>query len=113
MILVINEKESATLVLHMAIMRKNYRKLIKSRYKARRGELNNSYDYLLDSVKEALKSENKENEIYIDDVDKEVLCAFLSSYIEKLEELELKEEMIEQSQVMKALHLRCQELVAV
>lgn len=110
MILVINQKESAVLALHLAIMRKSYKKLIKRDYKARRDVLMQSYDYLLEMVKEALENENEANEVHMDEVDQEVLCAFLSSYVDKLGELELDEEMVDQLQTMKELELRCKEL---
>ena len=111
MILVINQKESAVLTLHLAIMRKNYKKLIKRDYKARRDVLMQSYDYILEMAKEAVESENEANELHLDDIDREVLCAFLSSYVDKLGELELDEEMIDQLQTMKELELRCKELM--
>ena len=110
MILVINEKESAVLALHLAIMRKSYKKLIKRDYKARRDVLMQSYDYLLEMVKEAVESENEVNEVHLDELDREVLCAVLSSYVDKLGELELDEEMMDQLQTMKELELRCKEL---
>lgn len=111
MILVINQKESAVLTLHFAIMRKNYKKLIKRDYKARRDVLMQSYDYILEMAKEALESENEANEVHLDELDVEVLCAVLSSYVDKLGEIDLNEEMIEQLQTMKELELRCKELM--
>lgn len=111
MILVINQKESAVLALHLGIMRKNYKKLIKRDYKARRDVLMTSYDYILEMAKEAVESENEANEVHIDELDREVLCAFLSSYVDKLGELELNDEMLDQLQTMKELQLRCEELV--
>lgn len=124
MILVINQKESAALTLHLAIMRKNFRKLIKRDYKARRDVLNDSYDYLLESAREALECQNEEiemymyekelevlYEVYVNEIDLEVLCAFLSSYVDKLGELKLDEEMSDQLRTMKELQLRCEELM--
>lgn len=111
MILVINQKESATLVLNLGIMRKSYKKLFKRDYKARREVLIQSYDYILEMAKEALESENEANEVHLDELDVEVLCAVLSSYIDKLGEIDLNEEMIEQLQIIKELELRCKELM--
>lgn len=111
-ILVINKKESATLVLHMLIMRKNYRKLVKKRYKARREDLNSSYDYILESAKDTSESENEENEVYLDEIDLEVLFAFLESYLNELYELDLKGEMLEQLNTVQTLYHRCAELMA-
>lgn len=112
MILVINEKESAALTLHLSIMRKPYRNLIKSRYKARRNDLNKSYDYILSTVKNALESQNEANEVHLNIIDLEVLCEFLNSYTSKLAKFDLKDMDLEQLEIMKGLHLRCQELMA-
>jgi len=112
MILVISEKESAALTLHMSIMRKSFRNLIKARYKARRDDLNKSYDYLLQIIKDALESKNKTNEIHLNILDLEVLCEFLNSYTSKLAKFDLKDMDLEQLEVMEGLHLRCRELMA-
>jgi len=112
MILVISEKESAALTLHMSIMRKSFRNLIKACYKAHRDDLNKSYDYLLQIVKDALESKNKTNEIHLNILDLEVLCEFLNSYTSKLAKFDLKDMDLEQLEVMEGLHLRCRELMA-
>lgn len=112
MILVINEKESATLTLHMSMMRKPFRNLIKARYKARRDDLNKSYDYILQSARNALENEKEANEMHFNIIDLEVLCEFLNSYTGKLTNFELKGMDLEQHEIMKELYLRCQELIA-
>lgn len=113
MILIINQKESATLNLHMAIMRKKYRQLFKRDYKARRDELNQSYDYILDMSKDAIESQNKANEVHMDTIDLEVLCAFLYSYVCKLSNVKLTDDWLEHVEIMQDLHLRCQTLMTV
>lgn|GEM_PF-2550554 len=113
MILLINQKESATLSLNLSIMRKSYRNLFKSRFKARRDDLYKSYDYILDSVKKALESQNEANELHLNKFDLDLLCEILRSYTIKLDEIGLKDEMdVEMLQIMKDLHLRCKELLA-
>lgn len=112
MILLINQKESATLTLNLSIMRKSYRNLFKTRYKARRNDLYKSYDYILDSVKKALESQNEANEVHFNKTDLELLSEILRSYTVKLDEIGLKDETdVEMLQIMKDLHLRCQELL--
>lgn len=112
MILVINHLESATLTLNLSRMRKSYRNLIKARYKARRDELYASYDYILENVKDALESQLETNEVHLNKRDLEVLESFLKSYIGKLDELNLKHvEDIQQIEIMKDLHLRCERLL--
>lgn len=113
MILLINQKESATLSLNLSIMRKSYRNLFKSRFKARRDDLCKSYDYILDAVKKALESQNEANELHLNKFDLDLLCEILRSYTIKLDEIGLKDEMdVEMLQIMKDLHLRCKELLA-
>lgn len=112
MILFINQKESATLTLHMSMMRKPYRNLIKACYKTRRNDLNKSYDYILATVKNALESQNEGNEVHLNIVDLEVLCEFLNSYTSKLAKFNLKGMDLEQLEIMEGLYLRCQELIA-
>jgi len=112
-ILVINHLESATLTLNLSRMRKSYRNLIKARYKARRDELYASYDYVLEIVKEALESQIDTNEVHLNKLDLEVLESFLKSYIGKLDEMKLKHaDDIQQIEIMKELHLRCERLLA-
>ncbi|MFJ8462254.1 hypothetical protein ACIQ57_24590 [Lysinibacillus xylanilyticus] len=112
MILLINQKESATLTLNLSIMRKSYRNVFKGRYKARRDEFYKSYDYILDSVKKALESQNEVNELHFNKLDLDLLCEILRSYTIKLDEIGLKDEMdVEMLQIMKDLHLRCKELM--
>ena len=112
MILVINHLESATLTLNLSRMRKSYRNLIKARYKARREELYASYDYILENVKNALESKLETNEVHLNIIDLEVLLSFLKSYTDKLEEMKLKHaDDIEQIEIMKELHLRCERLM--
>lgn len=112
MILLINQKESATLSLNLSIMRKSYRNLFKSRFKARRDDLYKSYDYILDSVKKALESQNEVDELHLNKTDLELLCEILRSYTIKLDGIGLKDEMdVEMLQIMKDLHLRCKELL--
>ena len=113
MIMVINQKESAALTLHMSIMRKSYRKLIKTRYKAHRERLYLSYDYLLGIAKDALINKNEVNEVYLNITDLEVLYEFLKSYTSKLEQLDNKNtDLLEQLQILKDIHTRCEELKA-
>jgi len=112
MILVINHKESAALTLHMAIMRKSYRNLIKARYKAQRDVLYVAYDYVWQKAKEALESQNKVNEVHLNVLDLEMICEFLKSYASKLEKMDLKDMDLEQLEILKELHIRCEELKA-
>lgn len=113
MILVINHLESATLTLNLSRMRKSYRNMIKARYKDRREVLCNAFDYVHQCVKEALESKLDTNEVHLNKIDLEVLEAFLKSYIGKLDELNLKHaDDIQQIEIMKELHLRCERLMA-
>lgn len=112
MILVINRKESATLTLNLLRMRKSYRNLIKAQYKARKEELYKSYDYISESVKNALESQSEVNEVHFNRMDLEMLSEVLRSYTDKLDALDLKnEEDVEQIQIMKDLYLRCEGLL--
>lgn len=115
MILVINQKESAALTLHMSVMRKSYRNLFKSRYKARRVELEKIYDYLLGLSKEALESKLELFELHLNIRDLEMLCEVLRSYTDKFKKEvghALKSEDLEQINILDQLHARCKGLIA-
>lgn len=85
MILLVDNVECATLTLHMSIMRKSYRNLIKVRYKARKGDFLNAYDYVLKECKEVFEREVERYELHLNILDAEILKAFLSSYLAKVD----------------------------
>lgn len=115
MILAVNPKESAALTLHMSVMRKSYRNLFKSRYKARREELEQTYDYLLKMSKEALESQLELFELHLNVRDLEMLCEVLRSYTDKFKKEVghvLKSEDLEQINILDQLHARCKGVLA-
>lgn len=115
MILNVNQKESAALTLHMLVMRKSYRNLFKGRYKARREELYQTYDYVLNLSKKALESELETFDMHLNIRDLEMLCEVLRSYADKFRKEVgnlLKGEDLEQINILDQLHARCRELLA-
>lgn len=85
MIVFINEKEAAALTLHMSIMRKSFRKLLKARYSSNKATYMQSYDYLLDEVKKALEGQYSAYALNMNIQDLEILHEFLRAYIDKVE----------------------------
>ena len=85
MILITNREESATLVLHMSIMRADFRSLLKRQYKGKKGEYLKAYDYVKKECEDHLKDELEHfKELHLNIVDLEVLTAFISAYLDKL-----------------------------
>lgn len=85
MIIFIEEKEAAALTLHMSVMRKSFRNLIKKQHASERESFMTSYDYLLDESKKALEGQYMAYELNMNIKDLEILHAFLKAYIAKAE----------------------------
>lgn len=84
MILIVNKKEIATMVLHMHIMRNPYKNVIKARYKTDKEKMVESYDFILKSVKEALTGDLEVCDLHLNIRDAEMLNSFLKAYVKKL-----------------------------
>lgn len=114
MILEINLKESAALTLHMAIMRKSFRNLVKAKYKAHKSDYLASYDYIHTEVKKALEANLDGFKIHLNIRDLEILNEFLRAYTAKVEK-ELKEQLQEvdkeQIQALKNIKAKCSDLI--
>lgn len=83
MIIFINEKEAAALTLHMSVMRKSFRNLLKRQFKAEQKEFQYSYDYIHDEARKALEGEYNAYALNMNIKDLEILKAFLDAYIVK------------------------------
>ena len=118
MILDLNIKESSALVLHMAIMRKSFRNLIKAKYKERKSDFFDSYDYVHSEVKKSLILLENEKDgsfiLHLNKIDLEVLEAFLKAYTNKVSaEMgnQLQGADKEQIEVLESLQMKCSELM--
>lgn len=118
MIVNINHQESAALTLHMAIMRKSFRNLIKSKYREFKNEYLSSYDYVHEESKKALELfdngdiENYELNLNIRDL--EILKEFLRAYTAKVAiELSnnLQEIDKEQLNALESVQNKCDDLL--
>lgn len=118
MIVNINEKESAALTLHMAIMRKAFRNLIKAKYKTNKKDFLNSYDYVHNEAKKALELMQQDITSYdlnLNVTDLEILAEFLKSYTNKLEKEfkdHIQETDKEQIETLNLLYKKCGETLA-
>ncbi|MEK4427606.1 hypothetical protein [Solibacillus sp. FSL K6-1523] len=83
MIIFIGEKEAAALTLHMSVMRKSFRNLIKSKYTNDRAAFLQSYDYIMGESKKALEGQYTAYALNMNIKDLELLHEFLRSYIAK------------------------------
>lgn len=83
MIIFIDQKEAAALTLHMSVMRKSFRNLIKNKYTDKRTTYMQSYDYVLNESKKALEGDYTAYALNLNIVDLEVLHEFLCAYIAK------------------------------
>lgn len=117
MILNINNLESATLTLHMSIMRKSFRNLIKVKYKAEKKDFLNSYDYIHNESKKALELTQQDinnYEMHLNINDLEILREFLKSYTDKLSK-EFKDQMQEedkkQLETLTQLYEKCKSMI--
>lgn len=96
MILLLDFDDVRALSVNLIVMRKQYKKLFKRSYSDRREVLMQSYDYVLETVGEWLREENrplethvdKKYELYLDKEDAELLIEVLRSYTMRLEEME-------------------------
>lgn len=118
MILVINKKEGAALTMHMAVMRKSFRNLLKSKYKDKQREYLIAYDYVQNEAQAILELDLESHSMHLNIIDLTVLEAFLKAYSDKLEQ-ELKSKMnneqisaIEDLSILKDLQQRCEEVMA-
>lgn len=86
MILQVNNKDAAALVLHLKITRKNFKNLLKSKYSADRKRYLNAYDYVVAECAEVLEQELDNKDLHLNIVDLSVLAAFLKAYVSKANE---------------------------
>lgn len=84
MILRVSNYDCAALALHMSIMRKSFKNLLKVRYKNTAKELLQSYDYVLTICRDALDQKLDYTDLHLNITDVDVLHEFLLSYTTKL-----------------------------
>lgn len=85
MIVFINDREAAVLTLYTSMMRQSFRKLLKAKYKANKGEYMQSYDYISQEAKKALEGEYTSYALNLNIRDLEILHEFLRAFIGKLQ----------------------------
>lgn len=115
MIIYVNKKETATLVLHMAMMRKNVRNMLKKRQPEARKDWLDSFDYILASVRLILEKDYDESILNLNIKDAEMLQEFLRSYIEQAQPEADKanhKEMQEQLKILTELKNKAIEVIA-
>ncbi|MFP7202623.1 hypothetical protein SFC08_16760 [Lysinibacillus halotolerans] len=117
MILTLDNKECATLTLHMSIMRKSMRNLLKKKYPGEKNEFLESYDYIHEKAKKGLEASEHFNVTHFTDHynirDLKVLTEFLRAYIEQINNLgvEIKGEDKEHVEVMADLLKKCSKVI--
>ena len=115
MILTLNVKEAAALTLHMSIMRKSVRNLLKKKYPKEKKELLESYDYVHEEAKKGLAASDNNRithyTLHANIRDLTVLKEFLKAYTQKIGELstELQCEDKAQIEVLEKLNRKCEE----
>lgn len=106
--------DSAALTLHMSIMRKSFRNIIKSKYKDLKKEYLASYDYIHEEVKQALLNNSNSYDLNLNIRDLEILNEFLRAYTNKvMNEFneQLQDTDREQIEALNDVHRRCNELL--
>lgn len=116
MILTIEKKEAAAMSLHMSIMRKSIRNMLKKRYPAQKKEWLSSFDYLAISTREFLEIGNESGHLDLNIRDAEMLHEFIRAYQEQIEadkqlQKQLKDADKEQMELLTAVQIRCKELI--
>ena len=118
MILSLNNQESAALTLHMSIMRKSFRNLLKKAYKEKKTEYLKAFDYVHEESKKGLNSTgNLGFDFYtmnLNIIDLEVLTEFLRAYTNKVNDEmgeHLQEEDKEQLNVLMKLWKKCNKII--
>lgn len=117
MILSLNNKESAALTLHMAIMRKSFRNLIKKKYSSDKKEYLASYDYVHDESRKGLEASEMGFDYYtlnLNIKDLTILTEFLRSYLNQVNEEfkdKLQESDKEQIHVLTKLWEKCNKMI--
>lgn len=113
MILILAQKEIASTVLHMSIMRKSYRNVVKKRYKLDRGLFMDSYDFILDSGKKALEDELDTLKLDLNIFDVKNLKEFIKSYTEQLKKEKIKFEGLDEETLIELINVqqKCEELL--
>lgn len=118
MILQLNNKEMAALVLHMSIMRKNVRKGFKSNYGNDSKKVIASYDEVKNTVATALETTHEDDSCYLHFNIKEVdmLFSFLEFYVMQLHDTldfkKISSEDNEQIECLKMIKSKTEELKA-
>lgn len=117
LILTLETKECATLTLHMSIMRKSMRNLLKKKYPGEKKEFLESYDYVHEKAKKGLEASEIFNVTHFTDHynirDLKVLTEFLRAYIDQLNGLKVEFEEVdkEQLEVMANLLKKCNKVI--
>ena len=115
MILAINNVEAAALTLHMSIMRKNFKKLLKKKYKEQQDDYLQAYNYVVTEAAYVLEQQIDSYQMHLNIVDLQVLNEFLRAYTNKADE-EVKKAMKpgqeDPLQALKDLCEQCEELLA-
>lgn len=114
MILSVNKQEAAALSLHMSIMRKSIRNMLKKRYAADKKTWLSSFDYVMKQAHENLANENGHFHLNIKDV--EMLHEFIRAYQEQIEkDKQLQKQFSDadkaQLQALKSVQAKCEELI--
>lgn len=116
MILTLNIKECAALTIHMSIMRKSIRNILKKKYPKEKGELLESFDYIHQEAQKGLEASARSVTHYTINAnirDIKLLTEFLNVYTNKLNELDMKlpEEDKEQIEVLNKLFKKCTKMI--
>jgi len=116
MILTIKKQEAAAMSLHMSIMRKSIRNMLKKRYPAHKKEWLSSFDYLANSTRDFLEVSQEIGQLNLNIRDAEMLNEFIRAYQQQIEadkqlQKQLKDADKEQLELLTAVQIRCKELI--
>ncbi|WP_332651612.1 hypothetical protein [Lysinibacillus sp. 54212] len=116
MILAIQKQEAAAMSLHMSIMRKSIRNMLKKRYSMQKKEWLSSFDYLVTSVRDFLEIGQEFGQLNLNIRDVEMLQEFIRAYQQQIElNKQLQKQLTaadkEQLELLTAVQIRCKELM--
>lgn len=114
MILLTEKAEASSLILHMSVMRADFRNLLKRKYKMQKGEYLKAYDYIKKECETQIVEDLEYKEQHLNIVDLRVLHEFLNAYLKKLRDTlkEVKQDEDEQIFYLESVKKRCEELLA-
>lgn len=114
MIVFLSNQEAASLTLHMAVMRKSFRNLLKKQFKAEQKEFQDSYDYIHNEAQKALEGEYDVYALNMNIKDLRILEAFLEAYIAKTvqeNEIAKSDELKEHLDILSGVRKKINELI--